>query len=79
MTSALCTYFLSPSKSGLASAPRVPHDIKGAIRRNAMQVDDILHGAKPSEMPYVQETRFELVINLLGLENPLGWSPAPTR
>ncbi len=52
-------------------------DIKSALRRNAMQVAEILHGANPGDMPYVQEARFELVINLktakaLGLEIPAG-------
>ena len=52
-------------------------DIKGAIRRNARQVVEILNGANPGDMPYVQEARFELVINLktakaLGLEIPDG-------
>ena len=52
-------------------------DIKSAVRRNAMQVVEILNGANPGEMPYFQEARFELVINLktakaLGLEIPDG-------
>ncbi len=52
-------------------------DLKSAIRRNAMQVAEILRGANPGEMPYFQESRFELVINLktareLGLEIPDG-------
>ena len=52
-------------------------DIKSAIRRNAIQIAEILHGAKPADMPYFQETSFELVINLktakeLGLEIPDG-------
>jgi putative ABC transport system substrate-binding protein len=38
-------------------------DIKSAFRRNAGQVVEILRGAKPSDMPYLQEVRFELVIN----------------
>jgi putative tryptophan/tyrosine transport system substrate-binding protein len=50
-------------------------DIKGTVRRNAVQVVEILKGANPGDMPYVQEARFELVINLktakaLGLDVP---------
>jgi putative tryptophan/tyrosine transport system substrate-binding protein len=52
-------------------------DLKSAIRRNAMQVAEILRGANPGDMPYFQEARFELVINLktaraLGLDIPDG-------
>jgi putative ABC transport system substrate-binding protein len=52
-------------------------DIKGTVRRNAVQVVEILKGANPGDMPYVQEARFELVINLktakaLGIEIPAG-------
>jgi putative ABC transport system substrate-binding protein len=52
-------------------------DLKSAIRRNATQIAEILRGANPAEMPYFQETSFELVINLksakeLGLEIPAG-------
>jgi len=52
-------------------------DIKSAARRNAMQVAEILNGGNPTEMPYVQEARFELVINLktakaLGIDIPAG-------
>ncbi len=50
-------------------------DVKPAIRTMGMQAAEILKGANPSDMPYVQEVRFELVINLktaksLGLELP---------
>ena len=52
-------------------------DIKSVARNHAMLIAKILRGTKPSELPYIQEVRFELVINLktaktLGLEIPAG-------
>ena len=53
------------------------YNVKSAIREQVAQIVDILGGANPADMPYVQATRFELVINLktareLGLEIPAG-------
>ena len=50
-------------------------DVKPALRTMAKQTADILNGANPGDMPYVQVVRFELAINLktakaLGLELP---------
>jgi len=50
-------------------------DVNSVVRRNVIQISEILHGANPADMPYFQETSFELIINLktareLGLEIP---------
>jgi putative ABC transport system substrate-binding protein len=71
---AIYTYRDQAEAGGLMS---YSWDVKSAVRRNAMQVAEILNGGNPGEMPYFQEARFELVINLktakaLGLEIPAG-------
>jgi putative ABC transport system substrate-binding protein len=52
-------------------------DQKAGNRRVAAQIVEILNGANPAEMPFFQETHWELIINLkaakeLGLEIPAG-------
>ena len=51
--------------------------LRAGARRIAAQIVEILNGGIPAEMPYFQESHWELVINLkaakeLGLEIPAG-------
>ena len=50
-------------------------DIADTFRRIARQVADVLNGVSPTEIPFYQPTKFQLIINLrtakaFGLEMP---------
>jgi len=50
-------------------------DLEDLARRAARQIAEILKGANPGELPFYQQTKFELIINLktakaLGLDLP---------
>jgi putative ABC transport system substrate-binding protein len=50
-------------------------DLNQAVRLSAQQTAGVLRGGKPADLPYLQASKFELVINLktakaLGLEIP---------
>jgi putative ABC transport system substrate-binding protein len=66
-----------PSRNFLGSGGLISYGVNNAdlFRRAADYVDKILRGAKPSDLPVEQPTKFELVFNLttakaLGLEIP---------
>ena len=70
----ICGYSDSADAGALMS---YAFDLKAGDRRIAAQIVEILNGGNPAEMPYFQESHWDLVINLkaakeLGLEVPAG-------
>jgi putative ABC transport system substrate-binding protein len=71
---AMCAYSSSVEAGALMSYAL---DLKAEAPRVAAQIVEILNGGNPAEMPFFQETHWDLVINLkaakeLGLEIPAG-------
>ena len=71
---AICGYSDSADAGALMS---YAFDLRAGARHIAAQIVEILNGGNPAEMPYFQESHWELVINLkaakeLGLEIPAG-------
>jgi putative ABC transport system substrate-binding protein len=71
---AICAYSNSVEAGALMSYAL---DLKAGAPRVAAQIVEILNGGKPAEMPFFQQTHWDLVINLkaakeLGLEIPAG-------
>jgi len=52
-------------------------DVGSTLRRAALQVDKILRGVKPGDIPIEQLTRFQLVINMVTAKT-LGLTLPPT-
>jgi putative ABC transport system substrate-binding protein len=40
------------------------HDVPEILRQCARQIDKVLKGTNPGEIPFYQPTKFELLINL---------------
>ena len=71
---AICGYSDSADAGALMS---YAFDLRAGARHIAAQIVEILNGGNPAEMPYFQESHWDLVINLkaakeLGLEVPAG-------
>jgi len=71
----LPTFFAHREHAAASGLMSYSTDFSDLVRRSAIYVDKILRGAKPSELPVEQASKFELVINLktakaLGLTIP---------
>ena len=73
----LRTIYPFPEYTELGGFMSYGTDLAEVWRQAAMQIDLVLKGAKPSEVPFYQQTKFELAINLKAA-NALGITLPPT-